>query len=181
MIKYSVTEISKIVNGKLFGHPKFYNQKVKQIITDSRTFFKTENSLFFALVGPRNNGHLYIAGLIEKGVKTFVVSDKTVINKTATFVLVENTTLALQKLATYHRQQYNYPVIGITGSNGKTIIKEWLHEILSDEFKIVRSPKSYNSQIGVPLSVLLMQPDFNLGIFEAGISQPGEMEKLTEI
>ncbi len=181
MIKYSVTEISKIVNGKLFGHPKFYNQKVTQIITDSRTFFKTENSLFFALVGPRNNGHLYIAGLIEKGVKTFVVSDKTVINKTATFVLVENTTLALQKLATYHRQQYNYPVIGITGSNGKTIIKEWLYEILSGGFKIVRSPKSYNSQIGVPLSVLLMQPDFNLGIFEAGISQSGEMEKLTEI
>lgn len=181
MIKYSITEISKIVNGKLIGHPDFFNQKIIQIITDSRIFFNADNSLFFALTGPRNNGHFYINDLIEKGVKLFVVSDETVVNENATFILVENTTLALQKLAIYHRQQYNYPVIGITGSNGKTIIKEWLHEILSGEFKIVRSPKSYNSQIGVPLSVLLMHSNYNLGIFEAGISQPGEMENLTEI
>ena len=181
MIEYSITEISKIINGELIGQPKLYNQKNTQIITDSRTFFNAENSLFFALVGPRNNGHLYITDLIEKGIQVFVVSDKTVITENATFILVENTTDALQKLAIYHRQQYNYPVIGITGSNGKTIIKEWLHEILSDEFKIVRSPKSYNSQIGVPLSVLLMNSNYNLGIFEAGISQPGEMKNLTEI
>lgn len=181
MINYSAAEISEIVNGKLFGHPNFDNQQITQIITDSRTFFKPENSLFFALTGPQNNGHFYISGLIEKGVNLFVVSQKTTITKNATFILVENTTLALQKLAIYHRQQFNYPVIGITGSNGKTIIKEWLHEILSGEFKIVRSPKSYNSQIGVPLSVLLMDSNYNLGIFEAGISQPGEMKNLTEI
>ncbi|NOR76821.1 MAG: bifunctional UDP-N-acetylmuramoyl-tripeptide:D-alanyl-D-alanine ligase/alanine racemase [Draconibacterium sp.] len=181
MINFSIAEISKIVGGKIAGLPEFANQRINQVITDSRTFFNSGYSLFFALTGPRNNGHLYIPNLIEKGVKTFVVSDKNAINKNATFILVENTTLALQQLAIYHRQQFNFPVIGITGSNGKTIIKEWLHEILSDQFKIVRSPKSYNSQVGVPLSVLLMNPIYNLGIFEAGISQPGEMENLTEI
>ena len=181
MTNFSITEISKIVNGELYGYSNSSNQQITQIITDSRTFFKAENSLFFALTGPRNNGHLYIQQLIEKGVGIFVVSDKSVINKNAVFILVENTTLTLQKLAIYHRQKYNYSVVGITGSNGKTIIKEWLHEILSGVFKIVRSPKSYNSQIGVPLSVLLMHSNYNLGIFEAGISQPGEMENLTKI
>ncbi|MCK5731038.1 MAG: bifunctional UDP-N-acetylmuramoyl-tripeptide:D-alanyl-D-alanine ligase/alanine racemase [Draconibacterium sp.] len=181
MINFSIAEISEIVGGKIAGQPEFANQRINQVITDSRTFFNSGNSLFFALKGPRNTGHLYIPDLIEKGVKIFVVSDKNVINKNATFILVENTTLALQQLAIYHRQQFNFPVIGITGSNGKTIIKEWLHEILSGQFKIVRSPKSYNSQIGVPLSVLLMNPIYNLGIFEAGISQPDEMENISDI
>lgn len=181
MIEFSIEEITKIVDGKLIDKVGSGNQTITQIVTDSRTFFKPENSLFFALVGPRNNGHLYITDLIKKRIKIFVVSDKSAIIKAATYILVENTTLALQKLASFNRQRFNYPVIGITGSNGKTIIKEWLHEILSGTFKIVRSPKSYNSQIGVPLSVLLMNQNFNLGIFEAGISQPGEMENLAEI
>src|SRR5690606_11277804 len=119
--------------------------------------------------------------LMEKGISAFVVSDKSVISQKATFILVENTTAALQKLAAFNRLQQNYPVIGITGSNGKTIVKEWLHNILSGEFKIVRNPKSYNSQVGVPLSVLLMDSGFDLGIFEAGISQPGEMKNLADI
>lgn len=181
MIDFSVSEIATIIEGKLFPAPNFSNQNISQIVTDSRTFFSGKNTLFFALTGPRNNGHSYIPELLKKGISVFIVSDKSTINRNATFIFVESTTLALQNLAKFNRQKQNYPVIGITGSNGKTIIKEWLHNLLADEFKIVRSPKSYNSQIGVPLSILLMNSDFNLGIFEAGISQPGEMEKLEKI
>ncbi len=181
MIDFTVSEIARVTGGKWINPKRLNNTEISQIITDSRTFFKGENSLFFALTGPRNNGHVYIPELIKKGVSAFVVSDKTAVLGNAHFVLVENTTAALQKLAAFNRSQFNYPVIGITGSNGKTIIKEWLHDILSVKFKIVRSPKSYNSQIGVPLSVLLMDDNFNLGVFEAGISMPGEMEQLAQI
>lgn len=181
MIDFRVKEIAKIATGDLFGNPNIETQIVSQIITDSRAYFKPKNALFCALIGPTNNGHNYISDLIEKGISIFIVSEKTVINKNATFILVKNTTRALQKLAAFHRQNFNYPVIGITGSNGKTIVKEWLHSILSDRVKIVRSPKSYNSQVGVPLSLLLMNSGFDLGIFEAGISQPGEMQQLSEI
>ncbi len=170
-----------MLNAKLFKGTSFTNHKITQILTDSRTYFQGENTLFFALTGPRNNGHSYIPNLIEKGVYAFVVSDSKVISNKASFILVENTTAALQKLAAFVRKQQNYPVVGITGSNGKTIVKEWLHNILSGEFKIVRNPKSYNSQVGVPLSVLLMDDRYELGIFEAGISQPGEMKNLAEI
>jgi Alr-MurF fusion protein len=181
MIDYSISEIAEVLNATLFKGTNYSNSKITQIVTDSRTFFKGENSLFFALTGPRNNGHSYIPNLIEKGISAFVVSDSSVISPKAIFILVENTNVALQKLAAFNRQQFNYPVIGITGSNGKTIVKEWLHNLLSGEFKIVRNPKSYNSQVGVPLSVLLMDSGYDLGIFEAGISQPGEMINLAEI
>ncbi len=181
MIDFTLSEIATVLNAELVKGTNFSNQKITQIITDSRIWFKGENSIFFAITGPRNNGHSYIPNLIEKGITAFVVSDSSVMNQKATFILVENTTVALQKLAAFNRQQQNYEVVGITGSNGKTIVKEWLHQLLSIEFKIVRSPKSYNSQIGVPLSVLLMDSNSDLGIFEAGISQPGEMKKLAEI
>lgn len=181
MIDFTLPEIVKVLDAKLVKSSNYTDQKIAQIVTDSRNYFKGNNTLFFALVGPRNNGHSYIPNLINKGISAFVVSDSLAINNKATFILVENTTLALQKLAAYNRQQQNYPVIGITGSNGKTIVKEWLHNLLSGEFKIIRSPKSYNSQIGVPLSVLLMDTAYDLGIFEAGISQPGEMKNLAEI
>lgn len=181
MLNYNITEIGTILNAELVKGSDFNNQKIAQIVIDSRNYFKVENSLFVALVGPRNNGHSYIPNLIEKGISAFVVSDRSVIDPKAAFILVEDTTVALQKLAAYNRDRQKYPIIGITGSNGKTIVKEWLHNILSGEFKIIRNPKSYNSQVGVPLSVLLMEPGFDLGIFEAGISQPGEMGKLAEI
>lgn len=181
MIDFTVSKIAQIVGGKLVTQSGFQDQKISQIVTDSRTFFKEGESLFFALIGPRNNGHTYIQELINKGFKTFVVSDSWAFRNDATFILVENTTLALQKLAAFNRRAFNFPVIGITGSNGKTIVKEWLHDLLSGNFKIVRSPKSYNSQIGVPLSVLLMNKNYNLGIFEAGISQPSEMTNLAKI
>ncbi len=181
MTEITFAEISKIVDGKLTGNKSAFHLPISKIITDSRIFFSGKNALFFALTGPRNNGHSFIPELIKKGVSAFVISDSSAVCEDAIFILVENTTTALQKFAAYHRKQFNYPVVGITGSNGKTIVKEWLHHVLGDQFHIVRSPKSYNSQIGVPLSVLQMDSNFNLGIFEAGISMPGEMENLQRI
>ena len=181
MIEYTIKHIAKIIDGKLYAPVGFQENKVEQVVTDSRTFFRSEHALFFALKGPRNNGHNFIATLINKGLKAFVVSQTEVISKKAAYILVENTTEALQKLAAHHRRSFHFPVVGITGSNGKTIVKEWLHELLSEEFRIVRNPKSYNSQIGVPISVLLMENHNNLGIFEAGISQPDEMERLANV
>jgi len=181
MIGFTLEQIAKVIRAEFCPAANVTNQKVSHIITDSRTFFRKENAIFIALTGPRNNGHRYIPNLIEKGIEVFVVSDASVINPKATFLLVENTTSALQKLAAFHREQFKCPVVGITGSNGKTIVKEWLHSLLAGQFKIVRNPKSYNSQVGVPLSVLLMDKQFDLGIFEAGISQPGEMENIAKI
>lgn len=181
MARFTVSEIVEILDGKWFHPENIPDLFVEQIVTDSRTFFRNNHSLFLALTGPRNNGHTYIPELLKKGMPAFVVSDPDVISPDTHFILVENTTAALQKLAAYVRSRFHFPVVGITGSNGKTIVKEWLHDILSGKFNIVRSPKSYNSQVGVPLSVLLMDENFNLGIFEAGISKPGEMEKLAPV
>jgi alanine racemase len=181
MIDYSISQIAAITEGTLYLPCQFREYMVRGIVTDSRTFFKGENSLFFALPGPRNNGHNYISLLMQRGIKAFVVSDPEYISQEAAFILVPDTIMALQKFAAYNRSLYDYPVIAITGSNGKTIIKEWLYELLSAEYSIVRSPKSYNSQIGVPLSVLLMDDHFDLAILEAGISQPGEMHRLSSI
>ncbi len=181
MNHFKLYEIIEITGGKLYTSADAEDILISQIQTDSRLFFTGENTIFFALKGPRNNGHNYISDLTEKGIKFFVVSEKNRINTKATFILVENTTKALQKLGAFNRKKFQYPVIGITGSNGKTIVKEWLHDLLSNNSRIVRSPKSYNSQIGVPLSVLLMNDNYNLGIFEAGISQCGEMQNLAKI
>jgi len=181
MVEFTSSELSKIIGGELFPETDFSEKNISQIVTDSRTVFKGENAVFFALVGPRNNGHNYITELAEKDISVFVVSDKGVISSNHNFILVEDTTLALQKLASYIRSQFTIPIVGITGSNGKTVVKEWLYLLLSEEYKIVRSPKSFNSQIGVPLSVLLLDHNHNLGIFEAGISQPGEMQNLSDI
>ncbi|WP_264519852.1 bifunctional UDP-N-acetylmuramoyl-tripeptide:D-alanyl-D-alanine ligase/alanine racemase [Flavobacterium sp. N1994] len=155
---------------------------IDYISIDSRSLQNDENTLFFALSGPNHDGHLYIEELIQKGVHHFVVTQipENVKGK-ANFLLVENTLEALQKFAAFYRSQFDFPVIGITGSNGKTIIKEWLNFLLSPDFNIIRSPKSYNSQVGVPLSILGINEKHNLGIFEAGISQMHEMEKLQRI
>lgn len=178
MIDLHITKITQIVEGRLFAPDGFTDPKIEQVITDSRTFVRGEDALFFALKGQRTDGHLYVAESIRKGVNFFVISDPTVIDTNGVFILVKNTVIALQQLAAWHRARFRFPVAGITGSNGKTIVKEWLNDILSESFRIVRSPKSYNSQIGVPLSLLQMEEHFNLGIFEAGISLPGEMKHL---
>ena len=179
LLKYSLEHIARIVGST----SKPTEGSIEYLVLDSRKIYAPANSLFFALKGPRRDGHLFIREVYKKGVRNFVVSKTpdTSAFPSANFIEVKDTLKALQDLAAYHRQQFNVPVIGITGSNGKTIVKEWLYQLLHPDYNIVRSPRSYNSQIGVPLSVWQMNEKHNLAIFEAGISQPGEMEKLENV
>ena len=159
-------------------------REIRWLVTDSRTLTFPAESLFVALVSQRNNGHQYIPSLYDRGVRAFVVSElpeHVQSMQDAVFLLVPDTLFALQQIAVKHRENFNLPVIGITGSNGKTIVKEWLFQLLNEDKNIVRSPRSYNSQIGVPLSVWQIKPEHDLAIFEAGISMMGEMEKLEPI
>lgn len=179
---YTIEKIASLLKGKNFGTET--NRIIRYIVTDSRHLVSTEDSLFFALLGKRYNGHEFINSLYQKGFRAFVISDLPANieeYKEAVFIQVEDTLTALQELATWQRKLHKFPVIGITGSNGKTIVKEWLFQLLKSRFVIVRSPKSFNSQVGVPLSVWAMSREHSLGIFEAGISEPGEMGKLEEI
>ncbi|MEP6514250.1 MAG: Mur ligase family protein, partial [Parafilimonas sp.] len=159
------------------------DEPVNFLLTDSRRISFPASSLFFALQTERRDAHIFIKELYERGVKNFVVKkDFDISSYThANFLFTENTLDALQRLAAYHRSQFNYPVIAITGSNGKTVVKEWLYQLLSPDYNIVRSPRSYNSQTGVALSLWQMNETDNLAIFEAGISQAGEMEKLEKM
>ena len=175
----SIQNIIPVIHATIHGHTN--EGIVNHVSIDSRSLLNAEGTLFFALKGSRNNGHHYIPQLLEQGVRFFVVSEMPQDTKNATFFVVSNTLEALQKLAAYYRTLFSFPVIGITGSNGKTIIKEWLNFLLSPDYNIVRSPKSYNSQVGVPLSILGMNEMHNFGIFEAGISTINEMDKLEEI
>ena len=152
------------------------------ISIDSRSLQNNESTLFFAIVGPNNDAHIYIEDLISKSVKNFVVTHiPEGLKGKANFLIVNNTLVALQKFASYYRDLFHFPIIGITGSNGKTIVKEWLNFLLSPDYNIIRSPKSYNSQVGVPLSVIGINENHNFGIFEAGISTKDEMENLQKI
>ncbi len=154
---------------------------VKAVIIDSRSYIIPEKSIFFALKGEKRDGHKYIPEIIGKGVKCIVaerISEELLKNKSVLFIRADNTMKALQSFAAAHRILFNLPVVAITGSNGKTIVKEWLAQLLSPEYSICRSPLSYNSQIGVPLSVLQLNSSHNLALFEAGISKPGEMKAL---
>ena len=176
----STQNIAPIINAKLFENSNSF--EIDHISIDSRSLQNGVNTLFFALVGPNNNGHIYIEELILKDVRNFVVTSiPENLKDKANFLLVENSILALQEFAAYYRNLYHFPIIGITGSNGKTIVKEWLNFLLSPDYTIIRSPKSYNSQVGVPLSVISINEKHNLGIFEAGISTINEMEKLEKI
>nr|WP_294947651.1 bifunctional UDP-N-acetylmuramoyl-tripeptide:D-alanyl-D-alanine ligase/alanine racemase [uncultured Mucilaginibacter sp.] len=175
---YSISEVKTIIHA---GGEVVEDNQISVLLTDSRRITNPTASLFFALSG-RRNGHEFIADAYSAGVRNFVVEEPTgTIMPDANFLLVGNALAALQSLAAHHRQQYNLEVIGVTGSNGKTIVKEWLYQLFCPEKNIVRNPKSYNSQIGVPLSVWQISGGNNLGIFEAGISAPGEMERLEAI
>jgi len=178
---YSISKISEIINAQFIGKE---DCEIEYLLIDSRNIVSSFRTLFFAIRGERHDGHQFIGELYKKGVRCFVVNElpKDKLNfPEANFLIVENALRALQELAAYHRMSFNYPVLGITGSNGKTIIKEWLFHVLQGEKQVVRSPKSYNSQVGVPLSVWLLNESYNLAIFEAGISLPNEMEKLEQI
>ena len=183
-MSYKISEIAG------FTHADFLQRGedilIENLLTDSRKLLFPSSSLFFALNGIGRNGDSFIKELYARGVRNFVV-DQHVGNDNlneysqANFLKVRDVLVALQMLARVHRHRFNYPVIGITGSNGKTIVKEWLTQLLGDDYNIVRNPKSYNSQIGVPLSVWRMNEDHTLGIFESGISQAGEMKQLQQI
>jgi Alr-MurF fusion protein len=153
---------------------------VEHLLTDSRRLVYPETSLFFALQGPRREGESYVSELYLRGVRNFIVNRDIELKEVpnANVILVKNSLHALQALATFHRQQFDLPVVGITGSNGKTIVKEWLNQLLEDRYQIVRSPRSYNSQIGVPLSLWQISELNELALIEAGISQTGEMHLL---
>lgn len=180
-MEYSIKNIANIIGATC---PKVKDCTISILLTDSRSLSFPEQSLFFALKTKTNDGHKYIPELYKLRVRNFVVNEMLPgfeKMKDANFLVVKDSLRALQRLATFHRQQFNIPVIGITGSNGKTVVKEFLYQLLHAEFNIVRSPRSYNSQLGVPLSVWQMSEKNTLGIFEAGISQPDEMERLQPI
>ena len=177
---YSLKEVASIVGGKLVG--AYDGLRISDLLIDSRHLMDARQALFFALTSVRNDGHKYIKDLYDRGLRAFVVRrlpDEDLPG--AAFIVVNDTLKALQTLAAHHRQQFDIPVIGITGSNGKTIVKEWLYQMLGPDHNIVRSPKSYNSQVGVPLSVWQMNDTYDMAIFEAGISEPDEMTALQDI
>jgi len=179
---YTIEKVTTLIGARRYGDN---DTNIGFILTDSRSLCFPEETLFFALKSERNDGHNYIPELYRRGVKNFVVTD---VPKgyasdypEANFLKVVNTLEALQRLAERHRDEFNIPIVGITGSNGKTMVKEWLYQLLSPSMFVTRSPRSYNSQIGVPLSVWLMNEQTQVGVFEAGISQPGEMLALRDI
>jgi alanine racemase len=180
-MEYRIKDIARMMEAEVNGTDE---GTISLLLTDSRRLSFPAQSLFFALRTQTNDGHKYVEELYKLRVRYFVVSEMPPGSgrmPEACFLVVKDTVKALQKLAAHHRRQFRIPVIGITGSNGKTMVKEFLYQLLHSEFHIVRSPRSYNSQIGVPLSVWEMDEKHTLGIFEAGISQPDEMEKLQPV
>jgi len=180
MMQYQLNDIAAILEQPIQGQGSAI---IQYLVTDSRNIVDPAKSIFFAIKGPRRTGTSFISDVYQQGVRAFVIEEPIDNNAftEAIFFQVPNTIKALQSIAKHHRAKFNIPVIGITGSNGKTIVKEWLFQLLQPDFNIVRSPRSYNSQIGVPLSVWQMNEQHNLGIFEVGISAKGEMQALAEI
>ena len=178
-MNYPIEKIATLIGARRYGD---HDTQVRWLLTDSRSLCFPEETLFFALRTKRNDGHRYMDDLYRRGVRSFVVEQLPEQPQTdANYLKVPSTLAALQRLAERHRDEFNIPIVGITGSNGKTMVKEWLYQLLLPSQRIVRSPRSYNSQIGVPLSVWLLNEQTEIGIFEAGISQPGEMMALHDI
>lgn len=180
-MKYTIEKITTLIGARRIGDT---DANIGWLLTDSRSLCFPEETLFFALKSERNDGHRYIPDLYRRGVRNFVVSslpEGMELYPKANFLKVVSPLAALQRLAERHRDEFDIPVVGITGSNGKTMVKEWLYQLLSPSMVVTRSPRSYNSQIGVPLSVWLLNEQTRVGLFEAGISQPGEMESLSDI
>ncbi len=179
VVQYSLSKISQIVKGVIHGNG---NTIVEDVFIDSRKKTQPIGQLFIAISGKQHDGHNYINGLINNGFKNFIVENfPTAYSPNVNYIVVKNSLKAIQELAAYHRSQFQYPIIGITGSNGKTIVKEWSYQLLQKHYNICRNPRSYNSQVGVPLSVFQLKASNNLGIFEAGISEKNEMSSLTRI
>lgn len=180
-MSYPISQIAAIANGTIIGNT---SATIARLVIDSRKPFATDETLFFALKGSQHDGHQYIKDLISQGIDNFVVNKDFNTDDypdNTCFIKVDNTLTALHQIAAAHRQKMQYPILAITGSNGKTIVKEWIAQLAGDEWPIIRSPRSYNSQVGVPLSLWLLEPNAKLGVIEAGMSQPGEMKKLQTI
>ncbi|MDR3235844.1 MAG: bifunctional UDP-N-acetylmuramoyl-tripeptide:D-alanyl-D-alanine ligase/alanine racemase [Prevotellaceae bacterium] len=178
-VRYHISDITGIIHARRVSG-RADDAGIAVLLTDSRHVTTADGCLFFALVSARNDGHKYIGELYRKGVRHFVVQyipEEMKAETDVDFLLVDHTLDALQQLAAAYRRRFSISVVGVSGSNGKTIVKEWLGYLLSVDKKVVKSPKSYNSQVGVPLSVWEMHPDDELAIFEAGMSQAGEMER----
>ena len=173
-MKYRLSDIANIVGGNLVG----CDLEVTTVATDSRSYAITHDTLFVAIRGVNHDAHDHISEVEERGVKAFVVEYEVVLSEGCGAIVVENSLSALQALATYHRKQFSGKVVAITGSNGKTTVKEWMAQCAPSEAKIFRSPRSYNSQLGVALSLLMLDNSYDVAIMEAGISQTGEMERL---
>lgn len=180
-MQYKIEQIAGIIKAERHGNT---GADISWLLTDSRSLCFPEETLFFAIKTKRNDGHRYISELYKNGVRNFVVSElpDNMPNCTdANFLVVSDTLQALQQLAEHHRMRFDIPVIAITGSNGKTTVKEWLYQLLSPSCNVCRSPRSYNSQIGVPMSLWLIGQNTDLAVIEAGISMPGEMQNLASI
>ena len=180
-MSYSIQDISSLLG---ISPAPVQPARISRLLTDSRKLTSPSETLFVALTTKNNDAHLYVSELYHAGVRNFLVSKimpEWQNFRDANFLHVKNPLASLQKIAAHHRSRFDIPVIGITGSNGKTVVKEWLYQLLEQDFNIVRSPRSYNSQIGVPLSVWQLDPTNELAVFEAGISQPDEMEYLEPI
>jgi alanine racemase len=178
-MQYKAHEIASVIGARLIGPGDF---SIQNIVTDSRTLTSPESSMFIAITGERHNGNVFVPELYQRGVRCFLI-DNMVQNfeNDATYLVVDNTIQAFHEIAAWHRKKFDIPVIGITGTNGKTIVKEWIYQSLHTTRNVIRSPRSFNSQVGVPLSTWLIEPQHQLAILEAGISKPGEMEKLESI
>lgn len=181
-MNYSIEKVITLIGARRVGTA---DASIGWLLTDSRSLCFPEETLFFALRSERNDGHNYIPDLYRRGVRNFVVErvPETASSEyaDANFLKVVSPKAALQRLAERHRDEFDIPVVGITGSHGKTMVKEWLYQLLSPQMVVTRSPRSYNSQIGVPLSVWLLGEHTEVGLFEAGISQPDEMQALRDI
>jgi alanine racemase len=182
-MNYNIEKITTLIGARRIGTS---DAQIGWLLTDSRSLCFPEETLFFALKTARNDGHRYIADLYRRGVRNFVVAtvpaeSSADLYPDANFLVVPSPLAALQRLAERHRDEFDIPIVGLTGSNGKTMVKEWLYQLLSPQYSVTRSPKSFNSQIGVPLSVWLLNEQTEIGLFEAGISQMGEMEALSDI
>ncbi|WP_102979077.1 bifunctional UDP-N-acetylmuramoyl-tripeptide:D-alanyl-D-alanine ligase/alanine racemase [Chryseobacterium scophthalmum] len=177
-MNYTINQIADITNAKIIGNE---NLIIKNIAFDSRIIYSTKNTAFIAINTSKNSGEKFIESAIDRGINVIISEHHYSQFENITWIIVENSVEFIQKLAKFHFKNSHIKSIGITGSNGKTILKEWLYQCLWNEFPTVKSPKSFNSQIGLPLSLLQINDTHKLGIFEVGISKPNEMEKLENI
>ena len=177
-MNYTTKELAEITGSTLTGAE---NLVVKSIEFDSRNIFFHANNAFIAINTSKNSGEKYIHSAIEKGIKIIIAEHKMPEFPDITWIITDNSLLFLQKLAKFHLNEFSLKTIGITGSNGKTVVKEWLYQSVFNDFVTVKSPKSFNSQLGLPLSLLQISQKHELGIFEVGISKPGEMKILEDL